>query len=102
MWTPTLLIAGWPGPGELLIIFAIVLLLFGGSKLPQVARSMGQAMRAFKEEAHKLKSEIELEAESEPQKTQTSKEKPQDQAAAQGHSSADPKPTETVESKSSP
>lgn len=62
MWTPMLVI-GWPGPGELLIIFAIVLLLFGGSKLPQVARSMGQAMRAFKEEAHKLKSEIELEAE---------------------------------------
>lgn len=64
MWTPTGAI-GWPGPGELLIIFAIVLLLFGGSKLPQVARSMGQAMRAFKEEANKLKSEIELEAEPE-------------------------------------
>lgn len=93
MWTPTLVI-GWPGPGELLIIFAIVLLLFGGSKLPQVARSMGQAMRAFKEEAHKLKSEIELEAEPETSKetakSETTKTKKEPVAQAQGQPSDKP------------
>ncbi len=98
MWTPTLVI-GWPGPGELLIIFAIVLLLFGGSKLPQVARSMGQAMRAFKEEANKLKSEIELEAEPETSKktTETTEKK---EPVAQGSSASAGQP-EASEQKSS-
>lgn len=36
------------GPGELLIILTIVLLLFGASRLPRLARSMGQASREFK------------------------------------------------------
>ena len=31
------------GPAELLIILAIVLLVFGSSKLPKLARSLGQA-----------------------------------------------------------
>jgi sec-independent protein translocase protein TatA len=52
---------GFPGPGELLVIFLIVLLIFGGSKLPEVARSIGKSMRIFKEETTKLKREIDLE-----------------------------------------
>jgi sec-independent protein translocase protein TatA len=36
------------GTGELLIILAIVLLVFGGAKLPKLARSLGQAQREFK------------------------------------------------------
>ena len=36
------------GPPELLIVAAILLLLFGGAKLPQLARSLGQAQREFK------------------------------------------------------
>ena len=35
------------GAPELLIVLAIVLLLFGSSKLPQFARSLGQAQREF-------------------------------------------------------
>ena len=41
---------------EWLIILAIVLVLFGGAKLPKLARSLGQAQREFKkgiEEGHK-------------------------------------------------
>jgi sec-independent protein translocase protein TatA len=34
------------GP-ELLIILAVVLLLFGGAKVPELARSLGQAKREF-------------------------------------------------------
>ena len=34
------------GP-DLLIVLAIVLLLFGGAKLPQLARSLGEAKREF-------------------------------------------------------
>lgn len=35
------------GPSELLIILAIVLLIFGGSKLPKLARSLGEAKKEF-------------------------------------------------------
>ena len=36
------------GAGELLIILAVLLLLFGAAKLPKLARSMGQASKEFK------------------------------------------------------
>jgi len=35
------------GGPELLIVLAVVLLLFGGRKLPELARSMGQAKKEF-------------------------------------------------------
>ena len=37
------------GPLELLLILAVILLLFGGAKLPQLARSLGQAKKEFQE-----------------------------------------------------
>lgn len=40
---------GMPGTTELIIILAVVLLIFGGSKLPQLAKALGQSKRAFKE-----------------------------------------------------
>lgn len=44
------------GAPELLIVLAILLVLFGASRLPKLARSMGQAGKEFKEgfrEGHK-------------------------------------------------
>lgn len=35
------------GPTELAIILVIILILFGGSKLPELARSLGKAKREF-------------------------------------------------------
>lgn len=37
------------GGGELLVVLAIVLVLFGGAKLPKLARSLGQAQKEFKD-----------------------------------------------------
>lgn len=37
------------GPPELILILVVVLLLFGGTKLPKLARSLGQAQREFKD-----------------------------------------------------
>jgi sec-independent protein translocase protein TatA len=37
-----------PGASEWLIILLVVLVLFGGSQLPKLARSLGQAQREFK------------------------------------------------------
>jgi sec-independent protein translocase protein TatA len=36
------------GPTELIIILVIVLVLFGSTRLPKLARSMGQASKEFK------------------------------------------------------
>lgn len=36
------------GPTELLLIFGICLLIFGASKLPEIARALGKAKGEFK------------------------------------------------------
>jgi sec-independent protein translocase protein TatA len=36
------------GPMELLIILVIALLLFGGKKIPEVAKGLGEGIRNFK------------------------------------------------------
>ncbi len=36
------------GPMEILLVVAIVLLLFGGRKIPELMRGLGQGMREFK------------------------------------------------------
>ena len=36
------------GAPELLIVLVVLLLLFGGAKLPQLARSLGEAKNEFK------------------------------------------------------
>ncbi len=38
-------------PEEILLVLAILVLLFGPSKLPQLGSSLGKSMRAFKEGA---------------------------------------------------
>lgn len=53
--TPGLI--GGLGPVELLIILAVVLLLFGGSRLAGIGKSSGRAIREFKEETRAIKEE---------------------------------------------
>jgi sec-independent protein translocase protein TatA len=36
------------GTGELIVILCVVLVLFGGKKLPELARSLGIGIREFK------------------------------------------------------
>ena len=52
--TTTPLLIGGLGGMELLIILAVLLLLFGASKLPELARGSGQALRIFKSETKGL------------------------------------------------
>lgn len=40
---------GGIGPGEILLFLVVLLLLFGASRLPKLARSVGQASKEFKQ-----------------------------------------------------
>ena len=44
------------GAPELIIVLVVVLLLFGGAKLPQLARSLGQAKKEFHDGAAESKA----------------------------------------------
>ena len=50
----TALAIGGLGTTELLIILAVLVLLFGASKLPELARGSGRALRIFKAETKGL------------------------------------------------
>ncbi|MFC7131996.1 MULTISPECIES: Sec-independent protein translocase subunit TatA/TatB [Salinibaculum] len=50
-------IGGVGGP-EMLIILGIAILLFGANKLPELARSSGQAMGEFKKGRQEIETEI--------------------------------------------
>jgi sec-independent protein translocase protein TatA len=50
------------GGQELLIILLIVVLLFGASRLPQLAKALGQSKRAFREGMDEADEEARLDA----------------------------------------
>ncbi len=46
------------GMPELVIIFGIILLLFGANKLPELARGLGRGIREFKDATNEITDEI--------------------------------------------
>jgi sec-independent protein translocase protein TatA len=46
------------GAPELIIVLVVILVLFGGSKLPKLARSLGQAQSEFKKGVHTTEDEL--------------------------------------------
>lgn len=47
-----------PGPMELIIVLAIILVLFGAKKLPTMARSLGEAIQEFKSVGKRVQQDI--------------------------------------------
>ncbi len=45
----TILAIGGLGTPEIIVIAIVIFLLFGATRLPQLAKSLGQSKRAFKE-----------------------------------------------------
>lgn len=64
---------GW---GEILIILAVVMLLFGSARLPQLARSLGKSARILRAEARGLQED-----EGEPSRSPQPAPQPQQYAA---------------------
>ena len=54
----TLLVIGHLGTGEILIIALIVLLLFGGKKIPELMRGLGKGVKSFKDGMSDVEKEI--------------------------------------------
>lgn len=60
------ILAGMFGPTEIIIIVLVVILLFGGRKIPELMKGLGQGMKEFKkatkeepkEDVHKSQGEI--------------------------------------------
>jgi len=50
------------GGAELIVIFLIILLLFGGAKLPGLAKGLGQSIREFKKASKEDEPEKSAEA----------------------------------------
>lgn len=46
------------GVGELILLLVIALVIFGPSKLPEVGKSVGKALREFKDQANKVTDEF--------------------------------------------
>ena len=53
---------GGLGTPEILVIAVIIFLLFGATRLPQLAKSLGQSKRAFKEGLAEAEAEEKKEA----------------------------------------
>uniref|UniRef100_UPI00260F1995 Sec-independent protein translocase subunit TatA/TatB n=1 Tax=uncultured Bacteroides sp. TaxID=162156 RepID=UPI00260F1995 len=52
-----LLLLGLPSGSEWLIIFVLILLLFGGKKIPELMRGLGKGVKSFKEGVNEAKEE---------------------------------------------
>lgn len=73
-----------PGGPEILILFFLILILFGAKKLPELARGMGQAVNEFRKAKDDFNRELET---ANPNNVQ-----PQPNPAAQPHSSVQTPP----------
>ncbi len=53
------LLLSMPGGSEWILIVIVVLLMFGGKKIPELMRGLGKGMREFKDAKDNVKNEIE-------------------------------------------
>lgn len=61
--TPQLLLS-MPSGGEWITILLVVVVLFGGKKIPELARGLGKGIREFNDAKEGIKNEIEAGASS--------------------------------------
>ncbi len=54
-----MLFLGGIGAGEIIIIALVILLLFGGKKIPELMRGIGKGVRSFKDGLNEANEEVE-------------------------------------------
>lgn len=65
--TTSTLLLSMPGGSEWILIVLVVLLMFGGKKIPEMMKGIGKGMREFKDAKDNVTSEIEKGMQSPPQ-----------------------------------
>jgi len=55
-----LLLFGTLGTGEIIVICLVVLLLFGGKKIPELMKGIGKGVKNFKEGVKGIEDDIKL------------------------------------------
>lgn len=65
---------GW----EWIIIFLVILLLFGGKKIPELMRGLGKGVHSFKKGMQEARNEMEKPIEDEPETKETPRGKDRD------------------------
>ena len=55
----TLLFLGNIGAGEIIIVALVILLLFGGKKIPELMKGLGKGVKSFKSGLSEVENEIE-------------------------------------------
>ncbi len=58
MLNSILLLFGTIGPAEVIIIALIILLLFGGRKIPELMKGIGKGVKSFKQGMNEVEDEI--------------------------------------------
>lgn len=61
--TNSLMFLGNLGTGEIIIIALVVLLLFGGKKIPELMRGIGKGVKSFKDGMNDIEKQINAEPE---------------------------------------
>jgi len=56
------IIAGMIGPWQIALIVIVVLLLFGGKKIPELMKGLGTGMKEFKKATKEMKEEVDMES----------------------------------------
>jgi TatA/E family protein of Tat protein translocase len=51
-------LSGSPGMGELLLLFAVILILFGPRRLPEVAKMIGRAMQELRRASQDFRDQV--------------------------------------------
>ena len=46
------------GPWEIVLIILVIILIFGGKKIPELARGLGKGLREFKKRTREIKDEV--------------------------------------------
>ena len=69
----TLLLIGGLGIQEVLVIALVVLLFFGGKKIPELMNGLGKGIRSFKEGMNDIKKDIEEEPKADDKTENTAK-----------------------------
>lgn len=75
MLNSILLLFGTFGAGEVIVIALVILLLFGGRKIPELMKGLGKGVKSFKQGMNEVEEEIKKSVDEKPQNSASNPDK---------------------------